>query len=133
VWNAIRQLRRDGKTILLTTHYMDEAEQLCDDLVIVDKGKVLERGNPAALITKHTGSTAIEAVLGWSEDGTKVAAASAALAAAGVPHERLPDRVIAYGPAADAVVATLGATEVIHRRSTLEDVFLRLTGRNLRE
>ncbi len=133
VWNAIRQLRRDGKTILLTTHYMDEAEQLCDDLVIVDKGRILERGSPSALIAKHTGSTAVEAVLGWSEDGAKVTNASAALTAAGVPHEKLPDRVIAYGPQAESAVATLGASEVINRRSSLEDVFLRLTGRNLRD
>ncbi len=133
VWNAIRQLRRDGKTILLTTHYMDEAEQLCDDLIIVDKGKLLERGAPRDLIAKHTGGAAVEAVVGWSEEGTAVAAASAKLTAAGILHEKLPDRVIAYGAAAEAAVAGLGASEVIHRRASLEDVFLRLTGRNLRE
>ena len=137
IWDKIRSLRRQGKTILLTTHYMDEAEQLCDELVVMDQGKILERGTPRDLIAKHTEGEAVEFVVGWSEEGTATKALAAHLAGLGIKHERLPDRVVAYGAAAgriaDALPAALAVTETLRRRATLEDVFLRLTGRALRE
>jgi lipooligosaccharide transport system ATP-binding protein len=133
LWNLIRGLRRQGKTILLTTHYMDEAEQLCDELVVMDKGRILERGIPRELVAKHTGGEAVEFVVGWSEDGAKVAAAAKVLG--DVPHELLPDRIVAYGPGAIAAIESMrsSCSETIRRRASLEDVFLRLTGRALRD
>jgi lipooligosaccharide transport system ATP-binding protein len=137
IWEKIRSLRRQGKTILLTTHYMDEAEQLCDTLVVMDQGRILEQGAPKELIQKHTQGEAVEFVAGWSEDGAPVARCADALKAAGIPFERLPDRVVGYGDKAVAAIpdlrARLGVKEVIRRRATLEDVFLRLTGRALRD
>ncbi|HEX2065810.1 MAG TPA: ABC transporter ATP-binding protein [Candidatus Thermoplasmatota archaeon] len=137
IWDKIRSLRRQGKTILLTTHYMDEAEQLCDSLVVIDKGRILEQGTPRELIQKHTQGEAVEFVAGWSEDGSRVARCADALKAGGVPLERLPDRAIGYGDKAVAAIPSiqegLGVAEVIRRRATLEDVFLRLTGRALRD
>ncbi|MCA1820021.1 MAG: hypothetical protein LC620_08255, partial [Halobacteriales archaeon] len=119
------------------THYMDEAEQLCDELVVMDQGKVLERGAPRDLIAKHTQGEAVEFVVGWSESGEAAKALSDLLAKEGVPHERLPDRVVAYGAEvprlAHEVPARAQVHEVLRRRATLEDVFLRLTGRALRD
>ena len=137
IWDKVRSLRRQGKTILLTTHYMDEAEALCDELVVMDQGRILERGVPRELIAKHTEGEAVEFVVGWSEDGASAKTMAAWLQEKGIPHERLPDRVVAYG--ADAVrlaadvPAHLNVEETLRRRATLEDVFLRLTGRALRE
>ncbi|HUR61972.1 MAG TPA: ABC transporter ATP-binding protein [Candidatus Thermoplasmatota archaeon] len=137
IWDKIRSLRRQGKTILLTTHYMDEAEQLCDTLVVMDQGKILEQGTPRDLIQKHTQGEAVEFVVGWSEDGGNTARCAAGLKALGIQYEKLPDRIVGYGDKAVAQVPTahekLGAKEVIRRRATLEDVFLRLTGRALRD
>jgi lipooligosaccharide transport system ATP-binding protein len=135
LWDTIRRLRRSGKTILLTTHYMDEAEMLCDSLVVVDQGRVLEQGAPRELIRKHAGSEAVEFVLDDDEAGLDAIAAD--LESQGVPHERLPDRVIAYGEEMEAVQIRIrdshNVQESVLRRATLEDVFLRLTGRALRE
>jgi lipooligosaccharide transport system ATP-binding protein len=137
IWDKVRSLRREGKTVLLTTHYMDEAEQLCDDIVVMDGGRILERGAPRDLIRKHTQGEAVEFVVGWSEGAAATKALAGLLAAEGVPHERLPDRVVAYGPEvprlAQEVPQRVGVQEVLRRRATLEDVFLRLTGRGLRE
>jgi lipooligosaccharide transport system ATP-binding protein len=137
IWDKIRSLRRQGKTILLTTHYMDEAEQLCDTLVVMDQGRILEQGAPRDLIQKHTQGEAVEFVAGWSEDGAGVARCADALKAAGIPFQSLPDRVVGYGDKAVAAIPTVQASlaipEVIRRRATLEDVFLRLTGRALRD
>ncbi len=133
LWNTIRGLRRKGKTILLTTHYMDEAEMLCDELVVMDKGKILERGNPPDLITKHCGTEAVEFVT--DDDAQQMDAIATQLE--GTPYERLPDRIIAYGTdlagLQSQVRETHGVTQSILRRATLEDVFLRLTGRALRD
>jgi lipooligosaccharide transport system ATP-binding protein len=138
IWEKVRELRRQGKTILLTTHYMDEAEMLCDELVIIDQGRILERGAPRDLIRKHTQGEAAEIVVGHDPDGASVARLAASLKERGVPHERLADRVIAYGAQVPDLLASLPAsfpevTETVRRRATLEDVFLRLTGRALRD
>ncbi len=133
LWDTIRRLRRQGKTILLTTHYMDEAEMLCDELVVIDRGRILEHGDPRGLIAKHCGSEALEFVT--DEDTQKMDAIVAALD--GVPHERLPDRVVAYGSGLEGLQHRIrdahDVDESVLRRATLEDVFLRLTGRALRD
>lgn len=138
LWNTIRRLRRQGKTILLTTHYMDEAEQLCDELVIIDQGQVHEQGIPAELITKHCGSEAVEFVIADVDEDTAAGHLDAIVEALDdTPHERLGDRVIAYGNDLSALQEQIRSTQTIEgsmlRRATLEDVFLRLTGRALRE
>jgi lipooligosaccharide transport system ATP-binding protein len=136
IWDKVRQLRSQGKTILLTTHYMDEAEMLCDVLVVMDHGKVLERGAPRALIAKHTGGEAAEFVLGWEADAG-LARLADELEAQDIPHQRLPDRIVAFGAhvpgLVDSVPGRHAVLETIRRRATLEDVFLRLTGRALRD
>jgi lipooligosaccharide transport system ATP-binding protein len=136
IWDKVRELRARGKTVLLTTHYMDEAEMLCDELAVMDHGRILERGRPRDLIAKHTGPEAAEFVLGWDKEPA-LARLEAELAAAGVPHQRLPDRVVAFGPEVPALVESVPARheveETVRRRATLEDVFLRLTGRALRD
>lgn len=134
LWETIRSLRREGKTILLTTHYMDEAEMLCDELVVVDQGKVLEQGAPKELIAKHCGKEALELV---ARDGD-TETLDAMLATLGqTPYERVVDRIIAYGDNLEPMQATMrdahDLQESVLRRATLEDVFLRLTGRALRE
>ena len=135
LWDKIRDLRRRGTTILLTTHYMDEAERLCDRLVVMDHGKILESGTPRELIEKHTGGEAVEYVVGWDQDGAGPRAAAAALA--GLAHQVLPDRVVAFGSGAagaeEAVRRAVPVQEVVRRKAGLEDVFLRLTGRALRD
>ncbi len=139
LWDTIRALRRQGKTILLTTHYMDEAEMLCDQLVVVDQGKVLEMGRPRELIDKHAGNEALELVAAESADVAQVLQDLAKdLDARGVAHEVMGDRVLAYGKSLAGLQAKLrrahpDVAEMILRRATLEDVFLRLTGRALRE
>jgi lipooligosaccharide transport system ATP-binding protein len=136
IWDMVRGLRARGKTVLLTTHYMDEAEMLCDELAVMDHGRILERGRPRDLIARHTGSEAAEFVLGWGKEAALASLASD-LAAKSVPHQRLPDRVVAFGPEvpalAESVPARQEVQETIRRRATLEDVFLRLTGRALRD
>ncbi|MGB0651938.1 MAG: ABC transporter ATP-binding protein [Thermoplasmatota archaeon] len=136
LWDTIRRLRRQGKTILLTTHYMDEAEMLCDELVIVDEGKVHEKGRPRELIAKHCGSEAVEFVAA-EEDTATLDDLAADLEGAKVRHERVGDRVIAYGDRLEGLQTRMrkrhAVTESVLRRASLEDVFLRLTGRALRE
>ncbi|MCC6740769.1 MAG: ABC transporter ATP-binding protein [Planctomycetia bacterium] len=130
LWEKIRELRRKGTTILLTTHYMEEAAQLCDRLVIMDKAKILVKGSPAELTAKHARPTVVEV---WNPP----AAAEAWVKARGTPCERHGDRLYAYPDAGEALqrelVTRFNAEQVIVRRGTLEDVFLRLTGRDLRE
>lgn len=130
LWEKIRELRRKGVTILLTTHYMEEAAQLCDRLVIMDKAKILVKGSPAELTARHARPTVVEV---WNPP----AAAEAWVKARGTPCERHGDRLYAYPDAGEALhrelVSRFNAEQVIVRRGTLEDVFLRLTGRDLRE
>ncbi len=138
LWNTIRRLRRQGKTILLTTHYMDEAEQLCDELVIIDQGQVHEQGIPADLIRKHCGSEAVEFVIADVDEEEANRHLDAIAADLGdVPHERLGDRIIAYGDGLQPIMERIRDAHApesnVLRRATLEDVFLRLTGRALRE
>jgi lipooligosaccharide transport system ATP-binding protein len=132
VWQKLRALKRAGVTMLLTTHYMEEAERLCDRLLIMDHGKVLARGSPAGLIEEHIGREVIECFPGRGAGGSAIPA----LVEAADHVERAGDEVYAFfrdPEAANAVLPHLGQVDFVHRRATLEDVFLRLTGRELRE
>jgi lipooligosaccharide transport system ATP-binding protein len=134
LWDRLFRLKERGTTLVLTTHYMDEAEQLCDRLVVVDKGRIMAEGSPAALIREHSSREVVELRFGSSNNE----AAAERIAGLGDRVETLPDRVLVYAPDGEAVleqVARLGLhpTTSLVRRSSLEDVFLRLTGRSLIE
>ena len=130
IWARLRALREQGKTLLLTTHYMDEAERLCDELVIVDNGKVLERGSPRELIRKHVEPEVLE-VHGTAERARAVLATSS-----GARIEELGDTYYCYTRDARALLATLEQHRdltFLHRPTNLEDVFLKITGHELRD
>jgi lipooligosaccharide transport system ATP-binding protein len=131
IWNRLRALRNSGKTLLLTTHYMDEAERLCDDLVVIDKGRIVARGAPRELIRRHVEANVLEI------QGEGALAAQALLAGLpGVRMERVGETLYCY---TDDLASALQRLEqapgliCIHRPTTLEDVFLRITGHELRE
>lgn len=130
VWERLESLKERGLTILLTTHYMEEAERLCDRLVIVDHGKILVEGSPASLIAEYAGSHVIE--VDGADDVLRQFVADNRLA-----HDDLGTRIIIYADAKDDVSETIRKSHCskacIDRNSSLEDVFLRLTGRGLRE
>lgn len=137
VWNKLRELKDQGVTLLLTTHYMEEAARLCDRLVIMDRGRVLAAGPPPELITAHAGPWVLELRLDPAHHAA-VLAAGGGLAAG---HEAVGDTLLVYisGPeAAERLVGSLQAAAVpvqgyTARPTTLEDVFLRLAGRSLSE
>jgi lipooligosaccharide transport system ATP-binding protein len=142
LWDRLYRLKQRGVTLVLTTHYMDEAEQLCDRLVVMDGGCIVADGSPRALITQHATREVLELRLHRDAvgDGVDVVASDATAMAAiediGDRQEVLPDRVLIYahdGEAALAEVHRRGIEPVgsLVRRSSLEDVFLRLTGRTL--
>jgi lipooligosaccharide transport system ATP-binding protein len=130
IWARLRELLGRGKTLLLTTHYMEEAERLCDDLVIMDQGRILERGSPQALIRQHVPGDVVEV----RQPPAGLAAALAEVP--GVGLETVGESLYCYTGDAHALVAHLearGGLTYLHRPASLEDVFLRLTGRELRE
>ena len=135
LWDRLYRLKNDGVTLVLTTHYMDEAEQLCDRLVVMDGGRIKAEGSPAALIAAH--STREVAELRFrAGDNAAAADKLAGTLGAGERVEQLPDRVLLYVHDGDAALRHahdlgLVPTASLVRRSTLEDVFLRLTGRTL--
>jgi lipooligosaccharide transport system ATP-binding protein len=134
VWDRLYRLKQRGVTLVLTTHYMDEAEQLCDRLVVMDKAKIVAEGSPRALIERYSTREVLE--LRFRADGE--ASLDGRLEGVGERTEHLPDRVLIYannGEAAAAAVHERGLQpeSVLVRRSSLEDVFLRLTGRSLIE
>ena len=137
VWDQIRSYRRSGNTILLTTHYMDEAELLCDDLAIVDGGKILVRGSPKDLILSTVGKEAVEFLASYVDGGATLDRIQILIEDLGAKFSRIADRIIAYGSGihdlADEFETDISIQDVIRRRATLEDVFLQLTGRQLRE
>jgi len=133
VWDRLYRLKQQGVTIVLTTHYMDEAEQLCDRLVVMDKAKIVAFGSPRSLIDQFSSREVLE--LRFPIDTTPALDGLDGLAER---IEALPDRVLLYpsdGEAAAAAVHGRGLRpeSILVRRSTLEDVFLRLTGRSLIE
>ncbi len=136
VWDKVRDLRRQGLTILLTTHYMDEAERLCDELVIIDRGRVLVRGAPADLVRRHASRDVLE--LGFADDARAHEATIRDLPGPdGGRVEFVGPRALLYVANADQLLseakARLPVVETLVRRASLEDVFLHLTGRGLRE
>ncbi len=133
VWDRLYRLKQQGVTIVLTTHYMDEAEQLCDRLVVMDKAKIVAFGSPRSLIDQYSSREVLE--LRFPVDTTPALDKLDGLADR---IEALPDRVLLYtgdGEAAAVAVHNRGLRpeSILVRRSTLEDVFLRLTGRSLIE
>lgn len=132
LWDRLFRLKESGVTLILTTHYMDEAEQLCDRLVVVDKGQIMAEGSPAALIREHSTREVLELRFGSERNAT----VAAELEGIGERLEPLPDRVLIYtndGESALEQVTARGLHPItsLVRRSSLEDVFLRLTGRSL--
>jgi len=132
LWDRLYRLKQRGVTLVLTTHYMDEAEQLCDRLVVMDKARIVAEGSPRELIEQHSTREVVELrfPVGLQE------LALSQLDGIAKRVEPLPDRVLLYTDDADSTVAEvhhrgLAPENVVERRSTLEDVFLRLTGRML--
>src|SRR5687768_15978510 len=136
VWDRLYRLKRQGVTLLPTTHYMDEAEQLCDRLVVMDKGKIVAEGSPRELIERYSTREVVE--LRFEDDDGRPDDFTYWTEGLVSRVEPLPDRVLLYTDNGDA--ASHGIHErglvpasVLVRRSTLEDVFLHLTGRTLIE
>jgi lipooligosaccharide transport system ATP-binding protein len=148
LWDRMRDLKRKEATLVLTTHYMDEAEQLCDSLVIMDKGKIVAQGRPRDLIKQHVSTHVVEIEIATSArhasaghpssgEPTSIAAAITELTALATRHEQHHDRFLLYVNNGEEVVGRaahlLPDAETLLRRSTLEDVFLKITGRGLGE
>ena len=134
LWDRLYRLKQRGVTLVLTTHYMDEAEQLCDRLVVMDGGRIVAEGSPRSLIEQHSTREVLE--LRYPAGTNEERAPD--VAGIGDRSEVLPDRVLVYaddGEAALAAVHGRGSRpeSALVRRSSLEDVFLRLTGRSLIE
>jgi lipooligosaccharide transport system ATP-binding protein len=132
LWDRLYRLKQQGVTLIITTHYMDEAEQLCDRLVVMDQAKIVAEGSPAALIAKYSTREVVELRFAVGEQ-TDVVEQLDGLAKR---IEELPDRILLYtenGDDAAAIIHERGIMpqSIVVRRSTLEDVFLRLTGRRL--
>jgi lipooligosaccharide transport system ATP-binding protein len=130
LWDRLAELKKRGLTMLLTTHYMDEAESLCDRLLIMDHGRILAEGRPRDLITEHAAESVIE-IEAPDE------ALSHYIRQHTVRHDDLGGRVIIYteadGTLVNEVRARFCSASCLFRTGNLEDVFLRLTGRELRE
>ena len=132
LWDRLFRLKEVGVTLVITTHYMDEAEQLCDRLVVMDKGKIMAEGSPADLIKTYSSKEVLEVRFG-SENNK---AAAEKLKGVGDRLEVLPDRILVYAENGEKTleqITKLGLHPItsLVRRSSLEDVFLRLTGRTL--
>ncbi len=135
VWDRLFRLKQQGVTLVLTTHYMDEAEQLCDRLVVMDRGKIAAEGSPRELIERYSTPEVLELRFDPAEHEL------AADKLGGVPAQRtevLADRILLYVTDGDITLAAVRALGLepltsLVRRSTLEDVFLRLTGRRLED
>ena len=133
IWERLKQLKASGKTLILTTHFMDEAERLCDALIIIDHGRKIAEGSPRQLIAEHIEPQVVEA---YDEAGGELTAFVAA-------HGKLAERVETSGETAffyctdaQALLARLAEApglRYVHRASNLEDVFIKLTGRELRD
>jgi lipooligosaccharide transport system ATP-binding protein len=136
LWDKLFRLKQAGVTLVITTHYMDEAEQLCDRLVVMDKGLIVAEGSPLALIREHSTREVAELRFGVAPEGQSHDALAEKVADLGDRVEVLPDRLLVYTDDGEEVVAKvhqrgLQPAATLVRRSTLEDVFLRLTGRTL--
>ena len=134
LWDRLFRLKEQGVTLVITTHFMDEAEQLCDRLVVMDNGAIMAEGSPSGLIKQYSSKEVLEVRFG-SDRNKEVAPQLATMCER---METLPDRVLMYTEDGEALLeqimqAKLHPTTSLVRRSSLEDVFLRLTGRTLIE
>jgi lipooligosaccharide transport system ATP-binding protein len=134
LWDRLFRLKENGTTLVLTTHYMDEAEQLSDRIIVVDKGEIMAEGSPAHLIRTYSTREVLEVRYG----SDKNASVAKKIADVGERQEILPDRILIYSADGERDLAEITSrghhpTTSLVRRSSLEDVFLRLTGRSLVE
>ena len=134
LWDRLFRLKEDGVTLIITTHFMDEAEQLCDRLVVMDKGKIMAEGSPAELIKEYSTREVLEVRFG-SDRNKEVAPILREMCDR---IEELPDRILLYVEDGELLLEAIAAKKLhpntsLVRRSSLEDVFLRLTGRSLIE
>jgi ABC-2 type transport system ATP-binding protein len=136
LWDVIEHMKNEGKTIFLTTHYMDEAERLCDRVAVIDQGKVIALDSPEGLIRTHFKETAIELVDVFKDDDTLITLPGVGR----IQHE--DGHVTLFSSAVPNTVSALlelseqrrmELRDLVMRRATLEDVFLKLTGRRMRE
>ena len=135
VWRSLERLQRRGVTLLLTTHYMEEAARLCDRLLIMDEGKIVTEGQPGALVSEHVGREALELELA---DDCDPASLLATIGEQADGHELHDGALTLFADDAEELLRSLDhdrfpTESALVRRATLEDVFLRLTGRSLRE
>jgi lipooligosaccharide transport system ATP-binding protein len=132
IWQRLRLLKREGTTLILTTQYMEEAQQLCDRIVVMYQGKILREGVPTRLVEEEIGREVVEIRIPEEEDARLVAA----LADAACGHERVGDTIYFYcrdGKDLMRKAVDMNLPSVLNRPATLEDVFLKLTGRSLIE
>ena len=135
VWRALERLRRQGVTLLLTTHYMEEAARLCDRLLIMDDGRIVTEGQPRRLVDQHVGREILELELGDGCDGEALVESIDGRVSG---HDLSDGRLTLFTDDAEELLHSLDherfpTDSAYVRRATLEDVFLRLTGRTLRE
>jgi len=131
IWQRLRSLKAHGKTLILTTHYMEEAAELCDELIVLDRGKILTRGNPHALIKAHVEAEVV-AIRGLSN----ALDADQLCDGLDIRRDHIGDTWFCYTNDARALVARCSERPeltFIHRPASLEDVFLKLTGRDMRD
>ena len=136
VWDRLYRLKSGGVTVVLTTHYMDEAEQLCDRLVVLDNARIVAEGSPRDLVARYSSREVLELRFPPVAPGRDSPATHRGLAGLGERIEELADRILVYTDDGDAVAAEvhrrgLRPVATLVRRASLEDVFLRLTGRTL--
>jgi lipooligosaccharide transport system ATP-binding protein len=134
LWDRLFRLKEQGVTLLITTHYMDEAEQLCDRLIVMDKGKIMAENSPAQLIKDYSTKEVLEVRFGSDRNQEMVEI----LRPLAQRIEVLPDRILLYAEDGEQLLEQITAKDIhpntsLVRRSSLEDVFLRLTGRTLVE
>jgi len=134
LWDRLFRLKEKGVTLLITTHHMDEAEQLCDRLMVMDKGEIMAEGSPIELIKKYSTKEVLEVRFGSERNSQMVEK----LQSFAERLEELPDRLLLYTDSGEDLLARIVAANIhpntsLVRRSSLEDVFLRLTGRTLIE
>ncbi len=130
IWQRLRELKRNGVTMVLTTHYMEEAEQLCDRVAVMDSGKIIIEGPPRELIERYAGRDVFE--IRRAEDNRILLK----LEGLEFNFERAGDTIYVFSRDGDEIgerLLSVRGLEVLHRRPNLEDVFLRLTGRELRD
>lgn len=134
LWDRLFRLKEKGVTLLITTHHMDEAEQLCDRLIVMDKGQIMAEGAPAELIKQYSSKEVLEVRFGSDRNAQMVDK----LKSLATRLEELPDRLLLYAESGEDLLAKITGMNIhpntsLVRRSSLEDVFLRLTGRSLIE